>query len=107
MIFTIQFLLSLPSYAATYDCESVKLLNVTMQGNRDDGFYFQNKLTLLLSEECGGKKYAHADIKNTSLPGFLSIALSAKAMNKPVNISVNTNNSTSLSNQIAYIGISE
>lgn len=98
-------IIPLTSIAATTDCHNVKLVSVTVEGHRDDNHFFENKLVLKLNKECDGKSYAHADLNHPAFNGFLSIALTAKSSEKLVSISINSNNKTSLSNQIAYISL--
>ena len=92
--------------AQTINCSDLAIDSVVVEGARDDGNYFQNKLIIKLSEECGGQLYAHMDNQNPAFNGLLSMALTASTTQKPVNIGVNTNNTTKLSNQLAYISIS-
>ena len=80
--------------------------SVAVEGARDDGFYFQNKMLITLGGKCGEKNITHTDITNPIMNSFLSIALSAKAMGKKVNVGINTSNQTKRSNQLAYISFS-
>ncbi len=93
--------------AATIECSSVELNSVVVEGNRDDGHFFQNHLILFLANECGEKKYAHVALEHPAFNGFLSIALAAKSAGKRVNIAVNTNDATAISYQLAYISLHE
>ncbi|WP_459780166.1 hypothetical protein [Photobacterium sp. R1] len=93
------------SMAETIDCEGITLDKVTVEGSRDDKHFFENKLVIKLIQSCGGKSYVHADLSHPAFNGFLSVALAAKAAERKVNISVNTSDTTELSNQVAYIGI--
>lgn len=93
----------LPLNAATINCDNMKLDSVIVEGSRDDGHFFQNKLIIKLEGECNGKIYAHADLNHPAFNAFLAIALAAKASEKFVSISVNSNNVTPISNQIAII----
>lgn len=93
--------------AATIECQGAFLKSVVVEGNRDDGHFFQNHLVLSLESECGEKKYAHVALAHPAFSGFLSVALAAKAAGKRVNIAVNTNDATAISYQLAYISLSE
>ncbi len=101
----ISCLISLPLNAATIDCHNMKLESVIVEGPRDDNHFFENKLIIKFDQECNGKSYVHADLTHPAFNGFLSIALAAKASEKLVSISVNSSNTTQLSNQIAYIAL--
>ncbi len=89
--------------ADTIDCKDLKIISVTVEGPRDDGFVFQNKLIIQLNGLCAGKQYMHADLNHPAFDGFLSVALTAKTLEKFVKVAVNTSSTTFASNQIAYI----
>lgn len=91
--------------SATIDCHDMELKAVAVQGPRDDKHVFQNKLVLKLAEPCAGMYWVHADVDDSAFAGFLSVALSAQSMGRKVAISVNTSETTGLSNRIAYIAI--
>jgi len=93
--------------AATIECAGVLLKSVVVEGNRDDGHFFQNRIILSLDGECGEKKYAHVDLTHPAFNAFLSVALAAKSAGKKVNIGLNTNSATSISYQLAYISLPE
>ncbi|MFT4941825.1 MAG: hypothetical protein ACI88A_004896 [Paraglaciecola sp.] len=103
MLVVISCLIPLQSIAAIEYCDNVKLETVVVEGPRDDNFYFQNKLLLKLDQECFGMDYVYAGLKHPALNGFIAIALAAKAADKPVRIAINTNTTTALSHQIAFI----
>jgi hypothetical protein len=98
---------SFSALSATVDCHNIKLDVVAVEGPRDDGHFFQNKLILKMNKQCSGKIYAHANLNHPAFNGFLSAALSAKATDQSVTVSVNTNNTTISSNQIAYIALNQ
>ena len=91
--------------AATTDCKNIAIQTVAVEGPRDDNHFFQNKLVLVLDKPCAGKTYVHAALTHPAFDGFLTTALTAKTTNTKVTVSVNTSNTTNLSNQIAYIAI--
>ena len=93
--------------AATVECQGVLLKSVVVEGNRDDGFYFQNRLVLHLETLCGDKNYADFTLDNPAFSGFLSVALAAKSAAKRVDIAVNTSTATPISYQLAYIALAE
>ena len=102
----ISLLISSFSMAETTNCTGITLVNVAVQVPRDDNHFFQNRLTIKLAQECAGKSRIHAKLDHPAFNGFLSLALTAKSSGKPVDIAVNTNQATSISNQIAYISLS-
>ncbi|WP_419227331.1 hypothetical protein [Alteromonas sp. OM2203] len=99
--------LTLPaySYAGVVSCNDMTVKNVTVEGKRDDGFYFENKLIVEYNQPCAGKKYTHTNLSNPAFNGFLSIALAAKSTDSKVEIAINSSNTTPQSNQLAYISI--
>ena len=103
ILLVISCLIPLQSIAAIEHCDNVKLKTVVVEGPRDDNFYLQNKLVLKLDQECFGMDYVHAGLKHPAFSGFLAIALAAKAADTPVRIAINTNTTTPLSHQIAFI----
>ncbi|WP_283130814.1 hypothetical protein [Enterovibrio norvegicus] len=100
-------LISSSAIAETVDCTNMGIVGVYVEGKRDDNFFFQNRMVIKYSKDCGGKRWSHTDIDNRAMSGFLSIALAAKASGKKVNIATNTSTQTQLSNQLAYIGLVE
>ena len=56
--------------AATIECQGAFLKSVVVEGNRDDGHFFQNHLVLSLESECGEKKYAHVALEQQVFGGF-------------------------------------
>ncbi|OIO56152.1 MAG: hypothetical protein COX57_09235 [Alphaproteobacteria bacterium CG_4_10_14_0_2_um_filter_63_37] len=93
--------------AETVQCKGLTFKAVTVEGVRDDGFEFQNKLIVVLNGQCGGKTYMHAGLNHPAFDGFLAIALAVKEGKKTVNIAVNTSKQTERSNQIAYIELGD
>jgi hypothetical protein len=91
------------AHAEVAQCKAVALKSVTVESNRDDNHEFNKKLILTLNGECGGKNFAHLDLGDPAFEGILSIALAAKAANRPINLAVNKSKATSLSYQIAYV----
>lgn len=91
-------------HADTVVCNGIKIKHIYVEGDRDDNFYFQNKLAIEFNNECAGKLWGHLDLSNPIANQIISIALSAKALDKTINIGVNTSTQTALSNQLAYIG---
>lgn len=89
--------------AEVAQCKALTFKAVTVEGARDDGHFFANKLIVTLSAACGGKTYMHLDMTDPSYLPTLHLALAVKASGKPANVAVNTSKATPLSNQIAYI----
>ena len=103
----------LVSNAALVTCDNVYISDVWVEGNRDDGFVLQNTMLIRIKDtggvytQCNGKDYFHLENTSQAFSGMLSIALTAQTTGKQVQISINTNQSTSnaYSYQIAYIRI--
>ncbi|TDF34972.1 hypothetical protein EYS14_21570 [Alteromonadaceae bacterium M269] len=101
------------AYAATLHCNNLVISDVWVEGDRDDNFAFQNKLVIRIKDEngvytqCGSKSYMHLENTSPAYSGMLSAALTAQTAKKRVEIAINTNNPTSLSNQLAFIRVYE
>ena len=88
----------------TTDCPNMNINKFFVEGKRDDAYVLESKLVVVFHEACDGKTIVYADLNNPAYPGFLSVVLSAKAMNQSVNIAVNSNNAITNANELAYIG---
>ncbi len=113
LIFILWVIVSSSHVAAeTVHCDSLYISDVWVEGDRDDGHVLQNKLIVKVKDSsgtylCGGKKYLHLESTSTAFSGMLSIALSALAANKEVEIAINTSNTTVYSHQLAFIRIKQ
>ncbi|MCG9597450.1 hypothetical protein L1D15_12055 [Vibrio sp. Isolate25] len=105
----LSLLLSMPVVvnAEVVTCDNSEIVQVYVQGKRDDSLYWQNSLVIQYKNECGGKNWTHTDIDSRAMSGFLSVALTAKTTGKKVNVAVNTSNPKPHSNELAFIGISD
>ena len=93
-------------------CDSLYISDVWVEGDRDDGHFLQNKLVVKVNDgsgsyQCGGKTYLYLENTSPAFSGMLSVALSALATNKEVQIAINTSNTTTYSNQLAFIRIKQ
>ncbi len=110
LLLTIIFLFPISAFADFVTCEGVKISLVSIQADRDDDHIFSNKMIIRLKTQqgqqltCGGKDYHHADITGSlSYASLMAAAIKAHSDNITVNVSINTSNTTSLSNQISVI----
>jgi hypothetical protein len=86
-------LVSLSSHAAIIDCGVREVTRLEVQGDRDDNHPNANSLVMHL--DSGGSCDTNFVFIKTSHPMFnamLSIALTAKASGKPLQVYVNSNN---------------
>ena len=108
----ISLFLSVFSYADTLHCDDLYISDVWVEGVRDDGHALQNMLVVKVNDgngtfDCGGKTYLHLENTSDAYNSMLSVALSALAANKKVQIAINTNTTTNYSNQLAFIRIKQ
>lgn len=68
--------------AEVVSCDNSEIIQVYVQGKRDDSFYWQNSLAIQYRNACAGKHWTHADIDSRATSGFLSVALAAKTTGK-------------------------
>ena len=94
---------SLYTHSAYLDCGVVKLNEVMIQGDRDDGHPHANSLYLVIDSFCDGANGFY--IKNThpAYNGFVSLALTAYSTTKKINMAVNTSNKIDGSTQISIL----
>ena len=94
-------------------CKNVIVSQVTVEGDRDDGFYFSNNMVLMLKDQsgnvvsCGDKQYVSLGLNHPAFSALLSVALTAQTTKQSVTVLVNTNSNvtTMLSNQLGAIVI--
>jgi hypothetical protein len=103
LVLAVAILVPVTARAEIAQCKGLTLKSVVVESTREDNHFFASKLILTLNGECGGKGYAHLELNDPAFNGILTIALAAKAANKPVNIAVNKSKATQLSFQIAYL----
>ena len=112
-IFVVSALLPLTASAEFITCSDVYVERVSVQGDRDESHYFENKMILRLKGPsgeamlCGNKEYITLSNTHPAYNGMLSIALTAFTTNKKISVSVNSSVGSSLSNQLSAITITE
>ena len=88
-------------HAELIECPQRKIDAIYVQGDRDDGFPYANKLVIRIDAACGedapynkpGYNQVYIDNSHPAYNGFLSAALTAYASNKKVSVYVNNSKS--------------
>lgn len=109
-LFALLLLIPAFAFAETVTCEDIYIETVTVEGDRDDGMEFANKLIITFKDQnglnyrCGGEKYSHLELDHIAAKPLLSLALSAQVTGREVIVLVNTNDKIStISNQLSAI----
>lgn len=112
LIIAIMILLTpLACRASMVLCDNVAIKMISVQGPRDDGHPFANHLVLSFKDangnsvNCAGKLYGIISNSQPAYASMLSAAITAATTGKLMRVYVNTNSSTSISNQLSLINI--
>ena len=111
ILFFLFIIFAFSLYADLNDTTGVKIKRVTVQSNRDDGHFFQNRLVIQVYDQndilitFNGRPYLHLDITDTVARSVQAQVLLAAQNSYTVDIGYNTNEYTALSYEIAYIAV--
>lgn len=100
--------------AATVQCSNLKVSEVTVESNRDDGFSLSNKVVIKFNGLCSGVSLGYIANTHAASLHFLQIALAAKTTNAKVAIAYNTskpainnNNGDTIAYELGYLAIQD